>query len=315
MIGSAQNDIGAAAERSTERPKPLLMDAPLSVRIPWNFADRAYLVYFAVVSGLILVRWRHVPGAATLLLVNAVCIAIIFALVQLAPRSPNWAFLHDWYPVAMPIVTFEQVSRLSLTLRSGWQDHYILNLESHLFPIPPTVWLGQHATGWTTELVEIGYFSYFVLLMIVAGTLYVRADRRPFRQTMDASVLSYLLCYVVFILFPTEGPAHTLAAKYQFALPGGGPFHWVVLLIQKHAGVHGNAFPSAHVAGGLVAVIAAWRFAPKLGAALTPLMILLCVGAVYDRYHYASDVVAGLVFGAVPAWIMLRRRFTPAGVP
>jgi membrane-associated phospholipid phosphatase len=34
-----------------------------------------------------------------------------------------------------------------------------------------------------------------------------------------------------------------------------------------------------------------------LGAALTPLVALLCVGAVYDRYHYVSDVVSGLVVG------------------
>src|SRR5581483_5247528 len=146
----------------------------------WNFADRAYLVYFLLLSGLIVARFQHVPAAATMLIVNVICIGIITMLARFASKSANWAFFHDWYPVAMPIVTFEQVSRLSLVLRAGWQDHYILNLESHLFPIPPTVWLGQHATGWTTELVEIGYFSYFVLLMIVAGTLYARADRRPF---------------------------------------------------------------------------------------------------------------------------------------
>jgi membrane-associated phospholipid phosphatase len=274
----------------------------------WNFADRAYLAFFVVISGLILLRFRHVPEAAVLLLVNAICIATIVLLVRLARQSSNWAFFHDWYPLAIPIISFEEVSRLSLALRSGWQDHWIMSFEARLFPVPPTVWLGRHGTPWITELVEIGYFSYFLLLMIVAGTLYARADRLPFRRTMDASVLSYLLCYVVFIAAPTEGPAHTLAAQQNFPLPGGGLFHWAVLLIQNHAGVHGNAFPSAHVAGGMVAVIAAWRYAPRLGAVLTPLFLLLCVGAVYDRYHYASDVFAGLVFGAVPAWIMLGRR-------
>jgi hypothetical protein len=62
---------------------------------------------------------------------------------------------------------------------------------------------------------------------------------------MDATVLAYLLCYVVFILLPMEGPAHTLAAQHDFPLPGGGPFHWMVQLIHSNAGVHGNVFPSA----------------------------------------------------------------------
>ncbi len=277
----------------------------------WNFADRAYLIFFVVISALILVRPAHAPAWPVLLLVNTISTGVILLLAAFAHRSPAWDFFHDWYPLGVPILTFEEVSRLSLLFRGGWQDHYILNFEARLFAVPPTVWLGHHGNPWITELVEIGYFSYFVLLIIVAGTLYARADRLPFRRTMDASVLSYLLCYIVFIAFPTEGPAHTLAAQQNFPLLGGGPFHWAVLLIQHHAGVHGNAFPSAHVAGGMVALIAAWRYVPKLGAALTPLVILLCIGAVYDRYHYVSDVIAGLIFGAVPAWIMLRR---PAGL-
>src|SRR5581483_4509800 len=171
------------------------MNAQIPGRDSWNFADRAYVVFFVVISGLILLRFRHVPGTAVLLLVNAVCVGIIVFLARFSRRSPNWTFFHDWYPLMMPIITFEEVSRLSLMFRAGWQDHYLLDFEARIFSVPPTVWLGQHGNAWITELVEIGYFSYFVLLIIVAGTLYARADRRPFRQTMDASVLSYLLCY------------------------------------------------------------------------------------------------------------------------
>jgi membrane-associated phospholipid phosphatase len=207
----------------------------------------------------------------------------------------------------MPIITFEEVSRLSFVFRSSWQDHYILHLEARLFAVPPTIWLGQHGSPLITELVEAGYFSYFLLLMIVAGGFYARSDRTLFRQVMDASVLSYLLCYIVFIALPTEGPAHTLAAQHDFPLPGGGPFHWAVRLIQRNAGVHGNAFPSAHVAGGTVAVIFAWRYSRRLGTVLTVLLMLLCVGAVYDRYHYLSDVIAGIPFGVVPALVFWHR--------
>jgi membrane-associated phospholipid phosphatase len=157
-----------------------------------------------------------------------------------------------------------------------------------------------------TEILEIGYFSYFVLLMIVGGTLYARQDKLPFRQVMGATVLAYLMCYVVFILVPTEGPAHTLAAQHNFPLPGGGPFHWMVQVIQSNAGVHGNAFPSAHVAGGVVSLFFACKYIPRLGLALTPLVFLLCIGAVYDRYHYVSDVIAGIVVGVIASWIIVK---------
>ncbi|MBV9610720.1 MAG: phosphatase PAP2 family protein, partial [Acidobacteria bacterium] len=177
-----------------------------------------------------------VENACLFVGINFVCLVAIRLLQLWGTRSAVGEFLHDWYPLGMFIVFFEEVSRLSFLLRDRWQDHYILAIEARLFAVPPTVWLGQHGSWLLTEILELGYFSYFVLLMIVGGVLYARADKRPFRQVMDATVVAYLVCYTVFILFPTEGPAHTLAAQQNFALPDG-PFHWIVQLIQTNAGV------------------------------------------------------------------------------
>ena len=273
---------------------------PGAGRIIWdlsdaNLTDQIYVPSLIVITPWVLISDR-VEHRGWLAGINVVCLVVIRLLQLWAKRSAVGEFLHDWYPLGMFIVCFEEVSRLSFLVRDGWQDRYILALESRLFSVPPTVWLGRHGSWWLTEILEIGYFSYFVLLMIVGGVLYARADKRPFRQVMDATVFAYLVCYLVFIFFPTEGPAHTLGAQHDFPLPGG-PFHWVVQLIQRNAGVHGNAFPSAHVAGGVVALFFAWKYVPRLGLALTPLVALLCIGAVYDRYHYVADVIAGIVVG------------------
>ena len=271
-----------------------------------NFTDKMFLVLFSVATVAVLVSPGRVKLPWLIVAVNTICFLLVAGLARAARQSRLWRFLHDWYPLGIFIVCFEEASRLSFVVRDAWQDHYLLALESRLFAVPPTVWLGRHGSPLLTEILEIGYFSYFVLLMIVGGALYPWPDKRPFRQLMDATVLSYSLCYLVFALFPTEGPAHTLAAQHNFAIPGGGPFHWIVGLIQENAGVHGNAFPSAHVAGAVVALFYAWRYTPRLGSGLTPLVALLGVGAVYDRYHYASDVVAGIFFGLIPAWLVLR---------
>ena len=274
-----------------------------------NFADRALLWFFMLAISLIAVRAYRVAEWLALIGVNVVCMGLITVFIVMRRRNEFWRFVHDWYPMAMFIVCFEEVSRLSFVIRDGWQDHFLLALEAKLFAVPPTVWLGQHGSGWTTEILEIGYFSYFVLLMIVAGMLYPGQDRRKFRRVMDATVLAYLVCYAIFILFPTEGPAHTLAGSHLSPLPGGGPFHWMVEIIQRNAGVHGNAFPSAHVAGAVVALFFAWQYLPRVRWVLTVLVSLLCVGAVYDRYHYASDVVAGALVGLGSAlWIIVARR-------
>jgi membrane-associated phospholipid phosphatase len=267
--------------------------------------DRLYFSWFIALS--VAVAIRHQTGY---LVLHAGLVLGIGLLAWGAMRDPSVAFAHDWYPLLLFIVSFEEVARLSFLFVNHWQDDYILRFEERLFTVPPTMWLSQHQSRALTELVNVGYFGYFLLLIIVGAALYRRREKRPFQQVVTASVVAYLLCYVAFLLFPTEGPAHTLSGQDPAPLHGG-PFYWAVLLIQNHAGVHGNAFPSSHVAAGMVALIFAWRYLPKLGAALTPIVLLLCAGAVYDGYHYLSDVVAGLVVGALAASVVLAFRGHP----
>lgn len=269
-----------------------------------TFADWLFCLWFSGLTLLILIFRARLASWPNYLILHIILVAAILILVHAGHHSGDISFLHDWYPLALFIVTFEETARLSFLIVDGWRDAYILRFEAWLFPVPPTVWLNSHASNWTTEILQVGYFSYFLLLMIVGGALYNRPRKREFRQVMTASVLAYVSCYLFFILFPTEGPAHTLAALHSRQLHGW-LFHWAVLLIQDHAGVHGNAFPSSHVAAGLVALIFAWKYRPKLGAALTPLVLLLCLGAVNDRYHYASDVLAGLAVGALCSFVVL----------
>jgi len=62
--------------------------------------------------------------------------------------------------------------------------------------------------------------------------------------------------------------------------------------------VHGAAFPSAHVAGSMVALLAAWRYRRWLFWVCLPFFLCMCVATVYGRYHYVADVLAGLAVGA-----------------
>ncbi len=275
-----------------------------------NLVDRLYFGYFAGLALLIAGLHARVRVWPAYLGLHAAMILAIAGLTAGSRRSRVLRFLHDWYPLAVFIVCFEEIARLSFLLVDHWQDWWLMRLEACLFPGDPVLWLRQFASPVLTEVLEAGYFSYFVLLMIVGGTLYRRQDKVPFRQVMAASVISYFACYAVYLAFPTEGPAHTLGVHAPVA---GGVFHWVVLLIQRHAGVHGNAFPSSHVAAGVVAVFFAWKYAPRLAAWLTPLATLLCLGAVYDGYHYASDVIAGIAVGALAAVFVTTARVSAAG--
>jgi membrane-associated phospholipid phosphatase len=270
------------------------------------FVDRLYVGYFVGLSALVVLQRHAIGDWPVFLALHAAGLGVVAAAVQASPRRP---WVQAWYPVLMPLVTFPEVARLNLMFADGWRDAHLLAVEAWLFPEPPTFWLRGMVPPVVAELFQIGYLSYFLLLLIVAGVLRRRGQEAPFRGVIAASVLAYLLCYVVFLMAPMEGPVHTLR-HISGPPPFDGPFHALVRLVQR-AGVHGNAFPSAHVAGALPPVIFAWRHAPRLGAVMTLLVALMGLGAVYDGYHYASDVVAGVAVGAAAAAIVMAVQGSP----
>ena len=176
-----------------------------------------------------------------------------------------------------------------------------------MFDVPPTVWLQQFRRQSASEMLQFGYLSYFLFLPFLGFVLYRRAAREPFFGLMAATMVAYVACYVIYLAFPTEGPAHTLRHLHTEPIPDG-PLASLVLVTQR-AGTHGNAFPSAHVAGAVVAALFSARFAIRYAPLLFALLILMCVGAVYDRYHYASDIAGGLVIG-VAAAVAVRSKMT-----
>jgi membrane-associated phospholipid phosphatase len=292
----------AAAAPVAARPSALA--APITLWRRAHFTDRLYAGWFAGLG--VLVAWQRVDGWPLLVGLHAAAIALIALLVAGAGRVPA---AHAWYPLLVPLATFPEIARLNLMLVSTWQDAPLLAFEAWLFPEPPTAWLPRVTPVAVAELFRAGYLSYFVLLLIVAARFWRRREEAPFRGVIAASVLAYLLCYVVFLAWPMEGPAHTL--RHLAADPiAGGPLRDLVLFVQR-AGVHGNAFPSAHVAGALPPLVFAWRASRRAGTILAGLIVLMGLGAVHDGYHYASDVVAGAIVGGAAAAIVLAAQHTP----
>jgi membrane-associated phospholipid phosphatase len=192
------------------------------------------------------------------------------------------------------------VSFLSLTLRSGWQNHYIVAFEAAVFGRPPMEWMHAHARSWLVEFLEFGYFAFYPLYPIVGGLFWAWRDRPSFkdafRRLTHTLSVGYVVCYATYLLFPTQSPANRVGVQ-QIGSSHGGIFQHLVRMVQNHAGVHGNAFPSAHIMLAFVVLMFAYRFFPRIAPWLLFPILLMCVGAVYDGYHYASDVIAGALLG------------------
>ena len=266
------------------------------MRAPLNLIDRLYLLYLAVLAAL--AAWCS--HAATMLTILHVTIGLlIWILAANQDRSPVVRFLHDWYPLAMFIFSFEEVARFSLAVVPHWQDFHVMSFEQHVFSVLPNLLALRIYSRPFSELMAFGYFSYYPLFPAVSGMLYTRKDKQPFRNLVLESVLMYLIVFAVYIGFPTEGPRHALAG-FQ-APPTGWFFGWLVQFIQAGAGVHGNALPSSHVGLAFLCALSAQRVLPRVAPFIWVSLCLICAGAVYYGYHYISDVLAGVVVALTAA--------------
>lgn len=267
-----------------------------------NLTDRIYVAVHVALTVLVCVRFQRVEHWPWYVVWNLCAIAVILVLVRKRRDGLGWEFAHDWLPAVFFITVFEEVSFLSLSIRSGWNDPYVAFAETVLFNGSPVVWMHAHAAPWLVQFMEFGYLAFYPLYPVVGGIFWALREQRPFtnahRRLTDALSVGYLICYATYLLFPTRSPANSLGVQ-QFGGAQAGLFESLVQLVQNHAGVHGNAFPSSHIMLAFVVLMFAYRFLPRLAPWLLFPILLMCVGAVYDGYHYASDVIVGALLGIV----------------
>ncbi len=87
-----------------------------------NLTDRIYVAVHLALTALVCARYQHVPHWPLYVGWNLCAIAIILLFAHKRRDSIAWEFAHDWLPAVFFITVFEEVSFLSLSLRSGWQN-------------------------------------------------------------------------------------------------------------------------------------------------------------------------------------------------
>ena len=227
-------------------------------------------------------------------------------------------FLSWWYPD-----TYE-VNRVMPNL-----DYLFASWEQAVFGCQPALLFAQKIPwGWFSELMCLGYVSYFPLMLLVY-LYYFFYRYKEFDMTSFIIFGSFFSYYVVFVLLPVTGPQfYYLAAgteniaagvfpnlgdwflthSERMAAPGWADGFWYHMLDVTHdAGERPTAaFPSSHVGVTTVLMLLALRTrSRKLVLTMLPFYVLMCFSTVYILAHYAIDAIAGLVTGTVLYYTLL----------
>ncbi|MEW5795362.1 MAG: phosphatase PAP2 family protein [Candidatus Zixiibacteriota bacterium] len=183
-------------------------------------------------------------------------------------------------------------------------DAHIVALESSLFGLEPTLYIDQKLLNvWVTEVLSFCYFTYYLIVPGFLVPAFVRGDSKIIREYLAAASLTFFVSYLIFWLYPVEGPRWHLAGQY--VNPVDGPlFRQLVTYVIDNAAVRGGAMPSSHTGVALVTLMFCYRYYRKAAWWLLPIVIGLALGTVWGRFHYVSDVVVGAVIGAAAVWLV-----------
>jgi membrane-associated phospholipid phosphatase len=266
--------------------------------------DKATFVYLAVLSLLILIFHASLPNWWVYLTFNVgVCLSVLLIANSLNHKANRWMyFFRHWYPLVFFILLYEETRPLIHMIFPNSFDPLVNRLELALFGIYPTVWMQKFICLGLNEYFMFSYSFYYFLLVILGAGLFIKHKIKQFDDLLFTSAVAYYISYLGFILFPVEGPRFALWAKHQLEINGGFFTSLAQGLIER-AGMEGGAMPSSHVAVALVVLVYAKRHHRLLYWVLSPLVISLFVATVYGRFHYVSDVAAGLLVGGISIFL------------
>lgn len=243
-------------------------------------------------------------GRASGLLVAHIggCILAILLATRVAPNGSRPTVVQavrDWAPLLAVPALYTELPTLIAGAGSRFHDQLIQQWEAALFGASPA-----HAAAgrlpWTplSELLHLGYLSYYVIIYAPPLWLYLRSERRQFNLTITALTVAFTGCFVVFVYFPVAGP------RYLWSAPPGipdGPVRRLALWVLANGSSKGAAFPSSHVAVAITQSMMMLSHQRRAGLLISAASVLLALGAVYGGFHYGIDVLVGGAIGVVIA--------------
>ena len=308
----------------------------MSQKLSFNFKnytliDLLFIGYMTLLSILILFFGRSVENWFFYIIAHAVIVGLIIVFVPIINERGRgvFKFLRWWYPILLFTFNYKSIDSFTHIIVNGWMDYQVIQFEEFIFGVDLSVWMERFTTPLLTEVMKFFYFTYYLMIPIGAAFLYFAGKRRNYIRYLSAVCLTFYVSYLGFILYPVRGPRYELYDQYTKDYPVNirefyGPYveddvagkETMALegyiftsfqdKIMRYGSLHGGCMPSSHVAVAFVCMMMMWLYKRKVFYFYLPAVMILSVSVVYNRYHYISDVFAGLIVGLLALWLTPR---------
>jgi len=289
----------------------------MNIRRSLSPVDVVSIAFLLFLSALNAVFHARVETWWILVLLNIAMVGVITVLSRLAHdrKTRLLVGLHRWYCYPFVIFVFKEIYLMVRPINPVDYDWLLMAADRWIFGVNPTQWLAQFANPVVTETLQIAYFSYYLLFLILGVELYRRFPIEEFDHGAFVIVYGFYLSYLGYFLLPAVGPRFTLHDFYAInrELPGLWMTPWMrnfintgesISFSMANAAEHvqRDVFPSGHTQMTLLVAYLAFRYRVPTRWLIAVLAALLIVGTVYLRYHYVVDLFGGAIFAILTVW-------------
>jgi membrane-associated phospholipid phosphatase len=219
-------------------------------------------------------------------------------------KSRFHRFVRLLYPVVLFTLFYRVTGGMMFLMFDRFFDAHIVSFETGLFGLEPTLFIDRHLLHpWLNEIFSACYFSYYLMIPGFLIPIFFLGKFRTIHRALTAMCFTFFLSFILFFVYPVEGPRWHQAGQYLHSVDGPVFRHLVTAVINS-AAVRGGCMPSSHVGVALVVLAYAFKVRRKAGWALLPITAGLAIGTVWGRFHYVSDVVVGTMIGLGSVWLV-----------
>jgi len=269
------------------------MGRPRAVVYPVDWIVASYNAILAIVwLGLV----SRTAVAPWLVFAHVVAAALPWVWRGLPDMPRRARVLRESYPLLCLALFWAELGSLQILRDVKSHDLFVQRLDLAIFGVHwQEIWMKAMPDHWISEAMHLAYFSYYLLLLIPPLIIGFGSGSRAFRSVVLSLTLTYLSCFLFYLVFPVYGPRSSDAASLAGA--PAGFFHTLVDRVRAMGDSPGTAFPSSHVAGVATIAWLGWLWLSRTWASVLTLAALaVAFATVYTRNHYAVDALTGLVW-------------------
>jgi membrane-associated phospholipid phosphatase len=202
------------------------------------------------------------------------------------------SILRDCLAVALFLVPYWQTGKFFLQPNLKMQNR-LLAFDRWL--VPGIAAKSGTERTFAGSLLEMAYLFCYPLLPLGLLAVYMTGLREKTGDFWFVVLISTYICYAVTPFVPAFPPRSLSADHTDTSVTDKGSNkvrsfnRWIL----KRGSIHAISFPSAHVASAFAIALVLLRYALPIGVVFLVIAILISIGAVVGRYHYALDVLLG----------------------